>query len=101
MTTRSNAMSCPHCAKVCDAQSGHGTQEPVPGDYSLCWGCFRLAIFTRTPAGLMLRLPTPEEGKAAMENPQIYAALRAMREAGDPLEAEKLFQTYSDGRRPD
>lgn len=96
MATYGNKMSCPHCAKLLDAHSGHGDAQPKTGDFSLCWGCNKLSVFVLTPAGVMLRLPTPEEGKLVMESPQVFRALRAARETSDPLAAEELLRRYND-----
>lgn len=55
-------------------------------------------MFALTPAGPMLRLPSPEEGREALKNPQIMRALRAMSSADDPQEAELLFQALERGQ---
>jgi hypothetical protein len=90
-------VTCPHCGRANNAHSGHGTKSPQPGDMGICWDCGKIATYTVTPAGLMLRTPTPDEVQAANRHPQTSVLRDAIAAAETPREAERLFQ----GRRPE
>lgn len=92
MTVFSNLMYCPHCAACVTAHGGHGEAAPVPDDFTFCWQCKKLAVFTSTLAGMMLRLPTAGEMQEAFESPEVHIMHQAVEGSRDPLDVEGLFQ---------
>ena len=71
---------CPHCRAVAD---GFQTMQPVPdraprdGDYSICFYCRTLSIYTLDPItrAVSFRTPTDVELIEAIKNVEIRSAL--------------------------
>jgi hypothetical protein len=66
--------ACPYCAKVLDVHAEiikHG-DGPRPGDYTVCWGCVGICVFTED---LNLRLPTDDEFASAIRAARPIQAL--------------------------
>lgn len=47
MINRAPDSTCPHCDYPNDANTGINTEDkPQPGDFSICWGCGSVGVFT-------------------------------------------------------
>lgn len=73
--------SCHHDASEDLAADGSGDQ-PEAGDLSVCWYCADIAIFRRSPLGILtLAAPTAAELDEARDDPEVRAALAARERA--------------------
>jgi hypothetical protein len=83
---RDDPNACPACGRPNDAATSVYVPEesaPEAGDYSICWGCGALAIFTGR--GLELRNPTDAEAAEGLANPFVRSARRLWREQMGPV----------------
>lgn len=77
-------MHCPVCGNANDAISQPlGTKlgiesAPVDGDYSVCFYCGELAVFSVTAFGVAMRSPTMAELKTFAANPNFTQYVRAL-----------------------
>lgn len=90
---------CPHCHQLNDCHDDvAGQSQPQPGDVSLCWGCREVAVFDRSPLGVLIaRKPTEPELAEATQR------LRTVRSAGavDPHTAVRWSRKrLAGGARP-
>lgn len=72
------APACPNCQVMNDGYASVGNDEkPSDGDYSVCFYCRTLAIYTINPiTGLVsLRRPSDEELVEAIRDPSVRNAL--------------------------
>lgn len=56
--------SCPYCGKTLDAAgttSGKPGPSPRTGDFAICFGCLRPAVYEVSAAGVALRAATAQE----------------------------------------
>lgn len=68
--TRDPRSSCPYCGYKTDAaEAAEGSAVPGAGDWSICFGCGRVAVFTGD--GLMTRPATEAEEAEALAEPEI------------------------------
>ena len=56
-TTEITPGPCPSCGATTTAASGRGSQQPAPGDFSICFHCFAVCRFD---AALRLAGPVPD-----------------------------------------
>lgn len=80
-------MYCPWCGRLHELHGSDGGGPPEPGDLSLCWGCRKVGVF----AGARIRKPTPQEQEDIDADPDVRAAIHAMRESHTPDEAGRLL----------
>lgn len=76
MTTRDDReIPCPHCGRVNDAATGFVVDvTPAAGDFSICWKCISISIFTGD--GLKTRRALPDELLAALSYGAVLQALQ-------------------------
>jgi hypothetical protein len=73
---------CPHCGRENDTHSATiAALVPKVGDVSICWGCAATGIFDQGPAGLLVRLPTPDESAEIEASPELVAVIERHRAA--------------------
>lgn len=72
--------TCPYCGYMMDAVSGvDGARDPEEGSLSICMKCGEIAIFCSRPEpGLGLRMPTPDERRVALEEPEVFKTMIAI-----------------------
>jgi hypothetical protein len=72
----SEEVTCDNCGVQINAATSVGSlsDEPVPGDASVCWYCGHLSIFEDSSG--KLRPPTDKEREELMSNPHIKEILR-------------------------
>jgi S-DNA-T family DNA segregation ATPase FtsK/SpoIIIE len=76
--------ACPHCGRVNELVDGiTTTNQPKPGDVSICYGCTRIGIFTETG----IRVPRPAELRQLAADPNILAAQAAAAGSLGPMAA--------------
>jgi hypothetical protein len=82
-------LTCPFC--LVENQEHDGTCEahdqPESGDISICWSCRSISVFEFGPAGVALRVPTPEEVQRFKVSPMIAEVLSTMNAASRPQQA--------------
>lgn len=76
---RGNPSACPTCGRGNDAASQlpAGAEPPQAGDWSLCWGCGAVAVFTGE--GVNVRPCTDEELVESTKDKELARLRREMR----------------------
>lgn len=67
------ASPCPYCARTNDAAVAEDGRDdrPTPGDYSVCFYCAGVAVFSADG----VRKPTEAERAELVEDPHVHAAV--------------------------
>ena len=67
---------CTGCGKLCDDATGLATERnPRPGDFTICFGCGHLMVYSDE---LTLRDPTNAEVVEVAGDPRLIAAQRVV-----------------------
>jgi hypothetical protein len=87
-----NAVHCPFCGRYTPhyvhARTDAGA--PADGDYSVCWKCRRVSVWTVGPLGTALRAPTEEEAVDIQTCAEVRDALYTATLADTPTAAARL-----------
>jgi hypothetical protein len=80
---------CPHCGgklDACGVTDAGEDRAPQPGDVGVCIHCAGIIVYTDR---FTLRMPTPDEEKKALSNPEVQLAQLAVKKLitmTDPIE---------------
>lgn len=76
-------MACLFCGRENEDHAGAEGTRPEPDDWSMCWGCGEVGVFT--DGGI--RRPTPEERAEILADPEVQQARAAIGAAATPEQA--------------
>lgn len=80
--------NCPHCGRLNNRHATTDPSEPSEGDFSMCWKCGGVAVFTEDG----VRLPTTEEEAEISQEPMIKKFRYAIAESIVPSEAVRMVK---------
>lgn len=84
----SRVIRCAYCNAPNDAHERYAGEVPSPGDWSICWSCREVSVYT--PIGV--RKMTPEEEAERDKDPEFLFMRAAMMEARNPMQAVAMIR---------
>lgn len=99
MALSDQPVACPWCGRVNEIHVGETSSKlPKDGDFAICWGCKRFAVFSIGPFGLTQRLPTEEELDEIAGDPRAQSALANMIGSKNPIQAVAQWRRELNGQ---